>query len=192
MSTPLSEQTRWLGKRDGRPGTDVTCLGFGAATISNHHDAYQMSEAQAIDAVHSAYETGVRFYDTAPWYGWTRSERRLGLALNNYDRSAFRLQTKVGRYLVPGQPDDRDSTGGTIVNPAGGYPDGGHTTPGSRFGVTHDYSCEYSRCLSPCLLTGGPGSLAEAKGARCAAVRRRRHHRAARAQPAPARRVLRG
>ena len=51
MSTPLSEQTRWLGKRDGRPGTDVTCLGFGAATISNHHDAYQMSEAQAIDAV---------------------------------------------------------------------------------------------------------------------------------------------
>ena len=103
-------------------------------------EAYQMTEAQAISAVFSAYDTGVRYFDTAPWYGRTRSERRLGLALNNYDRSAFRLQTKVGRYLVPGQPNDRDSSGAEIINPAGGYPDGGHTTPGSPFGVTHDYS----------------------------------------------------
>ena len=36
-STPLSEQLRFIGQRDGRPGFDVTCLGFGAATISNHH-----------------------------------------------------------------------------------------------------------------------------------------------------------
>lgn len=99
-----------------------------------------MTEATAISAVFSAYDTGVRYFDTAPWYGRTRSERRLGLALNNYDRSKFRLQTKVGRYLVPGQPNDRDSTGAEIINPAGGYPDGGHTTPGSPFGVTHDYS----------------------------------------------------
>jgi hypothetical protein len=35
-SVPLSEQLRFIGKRDGRPGFDVTCLGFGAATISNH------------------------------------------------------------------------------------------------------------------------------------------------------------
>jgi D-threo-aldose 1-dehydrogenase len=99
-----------------------------------------MTEATAISAVFAAFDTGVRYFDTAPWYGRTRSERRLGLALNNYDRSMFRLQTKVGRYLVPGQPNDRDSTGAEIINPAGGYPDGGHTTPGSPFGVTHDYS----------------------------------------------------
>jgi len=152
-------------RRVGTSDLEVTPLGFGGGTIG----APQVSNEDGLSTVAAAWDSGVRFYDTAPWYGRTRSERRLGLALNNYDRSAFRLQTKVGRYLVPGQPDDRDSTGGTIVNPAGGYPDGGHTTPGSRFGVTHDYSCEYSRCLWPCLLTGGPASLAEAKGARCCA-----------------------
>ena len=136
----LSEATRWLGRRDDRPGFEVSVLGFGAATISNHHPAHQMTEQEAMDAVHAAYDTGVRYFDTAPWYGRTRSERRLGLALNGYDRGDFKLQTKVGRYLVPGQADDQDSTGGAIVNPAGGYPDGGHTTPGARFGVTHDYS----------------------------------------------------
>jgi aryl-alcohol dehydrogenase-like predicted oxidoreductase len=72
--------------------------------------------------------------------GRSRSERRLGLALNSYDRASFRLQTKVGRFLVPGQADDLDSTGQPIVNDVGGYPHGGHTTPGARIGVTHDYS----------------------------------------------------
>lgn len=137
---PLSATRRWVGRRDGRDGFDVTVLGFGAATISNHHDAIQMTESAAIDACFAAYESGVRYFDTAPWYGRTRSERRLGLALNNYERSSFRLQTKVGRFLVPGQANDQDSHGGAIVNEAGGYPDSGHTAPGSRYGVTHDYS----------------------------------------------------
>ena len=137
---PLSEERRWVGRRDGRQGFNVTALGFGAATVSNHHDAIQMTEAAAIGAVSAAWDAGVRFFDTAPWYGRTRSERRLGLALNNYERGSFRLQTKVGRFLVPGQMEDRDSSGQPIVNPVGGYPDGGHTTPGSRYGVTHDYS----------------------------------------------------
>lgn len=148
---PLSEQTRWIGKRGGRPGMDVTCLGFGAATISNHHSLYQMTEAQAIDAVYAAHDTGVRYYDTAPWYGRTRSERRLGLALNRYDRASFRLQTKVGRYLNPGQPTDRDSTGTDIINPTGGYPDGGHTTPGSRFvsAQLHEWPCSLPFVVPP-------------------------------------------
>jgi hypothetical protein len=125
---PLSEELRWLGRRGGREGFEVTSLGFGAATISNHHEPIQMSEAAAIDAVFAAWDTGVRYFDTAPWYGRTRSERRLGLALNNYERSSFRLQTKVGRFLVPGQTNDQDSHGGEIINPAGGYPNGGHTS----------------------------------------------------------------
>ena len=50
MSTPLSEQLRFIGQRDGRPGFDVTCLGFGAATISNHHEAVRRT-SQHLTAV---------------------------------------------------------------------------------------------------------------------------------------------
>lgn len=63
----LSEQRRWIGRRDGRPGFDVTALGFGAATISNHHPSHQLTEAEAVAAVAAAHDTGVRFFDTAPW-----------------------------------------------------------------------------------------------------------------------------
>jgi D-threo-aldose 1-dehydrogenase len=74
--------------------------------------------------------------DTAPWYGRGRSERRLGVALSNLSRDGYKLQTKVGRFIVAGQPNDRDSTGAAIVSEAGGYP----FAHGTEFGVMHDYS----------------------------------------------------
>ena len=44
-----------------------------------------------------AWETGVRFYDTAPWYGLGRSERRLGLALTGLaSGEPFRVNTVPG------------------------------------------------------------------------------------------------
>ena len=106
---PLSEQLRPIGARNGREGFHVTALGFGAAPISGA-DVHA-----AIDAVHSAKNAGVGFFDTAPWYGRGASEHRLGLALLAFQRNDFRLQTKVGRFIVPGQPNDRDSTGVRLV-----------------------------------------------------------------------------
>ena len=60
----LSEQQRWLGRRDGRTGFQVSVLGFGAATISNHHPSYQLTDAEAISAVAAAASSGVTFFDS--------------------------------------------------------------------------------------------------------------------------------
>ena len=70
----------------------------------------------------AAWETGVRFYDTAPWYGLGRSERRLGLALASLGcRHDFHVNTKVGKTLVA-EPvrDERERTlspGGEVRTP---------------------------------------------------------------------------
>jgi D-threo-aldose 1-dehydrogenase len=46
-------------------------------------------------AVTAAHDSGVGFFDTAPWYGRGASERRLGVALSQFSRDTFKLQTKV-------------------------------------------------------------------------------------------------
>ncbi len=82
----------------GRSGLRVTPLGFGAATISRP----TVTDEVALATVREAWDRGVRFFDTAPWYGIGRSERRLGLALGALEaRDEFLLNTKVGKWLVP-------------------------------------------------------------------------------------------
>lgn len=84
-------------RRLGRSSLTVTPLGFGGGTIGNPAIGNETSLA----TVTSAWETGVRFFDTAPWYGLGRSERRLGLALAPLAaRDDYRINTKVGKRLV--------------------------------------------------------------------------------------------
>ena len=47
----------------------------------------------------AAWEHGIRYYDTAPWYGRGLSEHRLGGFLRTLPRKAFAVTTKVGRTL---------------------------------------------------------------------------------------------
>jgi len=56
---------------------------------------------QAAGLVQAAWSAGVRFFDTAPFYGYTLSERRLGTELAGLPRDAFILSTKVGRLMRP-------------------------------------------------------------------------------------------
>lgn len=102
-------ETRVLGRRDLR----VTLLGFGAAPIG---ELYQrMSDDQACETVRAAYETGVRYFDTAPLYGFGLSEHRVGFALRQYPRDTFVLSTKVGRTLRPRVHEfDRDIWAGGL------------------------------------------------------------------------------
>lgn len=74
-------------------------LGFGAAGIGNLYRA--MPDAQAAATVNAAWDSGVRYFDTAPHYGLGLSERRLGAALKEKPRGEFIVSTKVGRLLVP-------------------------------------------------------------------------------------------
>lgn len=74
-------------------------FGLGGVAIGN---GFQPTpNAQALDALESAWDSGVRYFDTAPFYGFGLSERRFGLALGRYPRDEFVISTKVGRLLKP-------------------------------------------------------------------------------------------
>jgi len=80
----------------GRTGVEVTTLGFGGATIGIDPS---VSEAQAQATLQTAWDAGVRYFDTAPWYGRGLSELRVGQLLRGLPRDEFILSTKVGRIL---------------------------------------------------------------------------------------------
>jgi D-threo-aldose 1-dehydrogenase len=84
----------------GQSGVTVTRLGMGLAPIGGLYSP--VGDGTAIKAVDTAWEHGVRFFDTAPFYGSGLSERRAGQALRERDRDEFTMSTKVGRRLVAG------------------------------------------------------------------------------------------
>lgn len=72
-------------------------LGFGGAPLGNMFAA--IDEPTAASALEAAWETGVRYFDTAPHYGQGLSKHRFGHVLRRYPRDEFVLSTKVGRLL---------------------------------------------------------------------------------------------
>tara|TARA_R110001599_G_scaffold5468_4_gene27697 strand:- start:1126 stop:2151 length:1026 start_codon:yes stop_codon:yes gene_type:complete len=77
----------------------VSELGFGAATFGNLYRP--MPDSAAKESITKAMELGLNQFDTAPYYGFGLSERRVGDALRNYDANSYVLSTKVGRILEP-------------------------------------------------------------------------------------------
>jgi D-threo-aldose 1-dehydrogenase len=75
----------------------LSALGFGAAPIGNLYGA--VTEADALAAVDAAFEQGIRYFDTAPFYGFGLSESRLGRAFAGRARNTFAISTKVGRHI---------------------------------------------------------------------------------------------
>jgi D-threo-aldose 1-dehydrogenase len=72
-------------------------LGFGGAPLGNMFDV--VDEETSRGALNAAWQSGVRYYDTAPHYGSGLSEHRFGEVLRGYPRSKYVLSTKVGRLL---------------------------------------------------------------------------------------------
>jgi D-threo-aldose 1-dehydrogenase len=81
----------------GRTGLEVTRLGLGSASIGGLFRYVEDDEAVA--TVRHAWELGVRYFDTAPLYGYGAAERRIGRALADEHRDDFVLSTKVGRLV---------------------------------------------------------------------------------------------
>ena len=81
-------------------------LGFGGAPLGNMFEPVDEDTAEA--ALIAAWDSGVRYFDTAPHYGSGLSEHRFGSVLRRYPREAFTLSTKVGRLLRPdaSRPDN--------------------------------------------------------------------------------------
>lgn len=58
------------------------------------------SEAEAIATIETAWDEGIRYFDTAPFYGAGLAELRLGKVLSQKNRDDYVISTKVGRYLL--------------------------------------------------------------------------------------------
>jgi D-threo-aldose 1-dehydrogenase len=85
----------------GRP-LQVTKLGFGGAPIGNLTTA--VTDEAAHGALQAAWDAGIRYFDTAPWYGLGLSEHRVGRFLRDKPKADYVLSTKVGRLLKPWPP----------------------------------------------------------------------------------------
>ncbi|SDZ17249.1 D-threo-aldose 1-dehydrogenase [Jannaschia faecimaris] len=97
-------------------GLTVTELGFGTAPLGNLYRAITDDEAQA--TLQSAWDGGVRYFDTAPLYGFGLSETRLNRFLRDKPRDEYVLSSKVGRILKPATEATRDGIGKWFEVPA--------------------------------------------------------------------------
>ncbi len=93
-------QTRKIGRTD----LSVTEYSFGTAPLGGMYRACPYDVAMA--TLDAAWESGIRFVDTAPWYGFGLAERRVGDFLRDKPKGSYVLSTKVGRIQRP-VPDDQ-------------------------------------------------------------------------------------
>lgn len=73
-------------------------LGLGGVAIGTAFD--EISRDAALAILDKAWEAGIRYYDTSPWYGLTKSERVFGEFLRGKPRDEFVVSTKVGRLFT--------------------------------------------------------------------------------------------
>ena len=107
-------------RRIGQTKLEIDSLGLGGAPLGGNFA--DLGYAQAEELIQAAKNIGIGYFDTAPWYGFGRSERVMGDVLRG---SEYILSDKVGRLLAPGP----------VKNPA----DFGMVDP-LPFNVVYDYS----------------------------------------------------
>lgn len=76
----------------------VSELGLGTAAMGGNHRLVPEVDARA--AIRRALEAGITYVDTAPFYGFGKSEHMVGDALRSQED--WVLSTKAGRLLNPG------------------------------------------------------------------------------------------
>jgi D-threo-aldose 1-dehydrogenase len=81
----------------GSTGLRLTQAGFGTAGIAGLYR--ECPEEVAMATLAAAWEAGIRYFDTAPFYGAGLAEQRLGRFLADRKRSDVVVSTKVGRLL---------------------------------------------------------------------------------------------
>lgn len=101
----------------GRTPLLVSRFGLGTAPLAGLYEA--VPEDQGLAVISTAWEVGIRHFDTAPLYGFGLAELRLGKALQDKPREEFVLASKVGRLLRAGAPPEsgQNFRGTPPVNP---------------------------------------------------------------------------
>jgi D-threo-aldose 1-dehydrogenase len=93
--------------RLGRTGVEVSQLGVGTNPLGGLYEPVSPTTAKSV--IDRAYDAGLRFFDTAPVYGYGNAERNVGAALRGHPRADYVLTTKVGRLLLDaGLPERED------------------------------------------------------------------------------------
>jgi len=87
----------------GNTGIKLPLLGFGGAPLGELFKKVEILQVE--ETLNQAYDSGIRYYDTAPWYGHGLSEHRLGHMLRQKMSKEFILSTKVGRVYSPFKGD---------------------------------------------------------------------------------------
>ena len=89
----------------GKGPWEVPHMGLGCVFLGDPFGATDEGVMQ--ETLKTAWDEGIRYFDTAPWYGNTKSEHRLGYFLRQQLRNEFTIATKVGR--VYSRPDDLEN-----------------------------------------------------------------------------------
>lgn len=79
----------------GKTDVEVSRVSLGTLSIGGESVWGDSDDAESIQTIHHARDMGINFFDTAPVYGFGRSERLLGKALSA-DRSACVISSKCG------------------------------------------------------------------------------------------------
>ncbi|SFC94492.1 D-threo-aldose 1-dehydrogenase [Bacillus sp. OV322] len=106
-------------------------LGFGSAPLGNMYR--DIPDEEAIATVEAAWESGIRYFDTAPLYGSGLAEIRLGEALSKKNRDDYILSTKVGRIIS----DELEEPSGRDLGEKGGLFEFGRKNK-----IINDYSAD--------------------------------------------------
>jgi D-threo-aldose 1-dehydrogenase len=83
----------------GKTSLTTTALGLGSAPLGGLFNP--VSDETAHGVVQHAHDLGLRFFDTAPLYGYGSAEARMGHVLKQPPRDDMVIATKVGRLLRP-------------------------------------------------------------------------------------------
>lgn len=84
---------------------EITRLGLGTAPLGGMFAT--VAESESDELINTAFDLGINYFDTAPLYGYGKSEVRLGRALRAANRD-FVISTKVGRVLDPTDQPDKE------------------------------------------------------------------------------------
>lgn len=101
----MTIRTRNFNRLENRR-LSFTEIGFGSAPIGNLYQA--TSDEVAHEVLTLAWDAGIRYYDTAPLYGFGLSETRLNRFLRGKPRDEYVLSTKVGRLMKVATAESRD------------------------------------------------------------------------------------
>ena len=98
--------TKFLARPLAQNTPEIPAFGFGGAPIGGLFKP--VAESEARETLEAALAQGVRYFDTAPFYGFGLSEHRVGNAVRGQNCA---VSTKVGRLLAPGARADAETAG---------------------------------------------------------------------------------